>query len=66
MMNISKKLYSILDISPDADLNTIKKSYRKLAFKYHPDRNVGKSTEKDFHQLSEAYSVLSDPIKKKN
>lgn len=65
-MNITKKLYNILDISPNSDLNTIKKSYRKLAFKYHPDRNNGKSTEKNFHQISEAYSVLSDPVKKKN
>ena len=57
--------YEILEISRDADSNTIKSAYRKQALKYHPDRNQGdKEAEEKFKQVNEAYQVLSDPQKK--
>ena len=53
--------YDVLEINPDAELIDIKKAYRKLALKWHPDRNGGsqESTEK-FKKIGEAYQVLSD------
>eukprot|EP01099_Mayorella_cantabrigiensis_P004605 TRINITY_DN348_c1_g1_i1.p1 TRINITY_DN348_c1_g1~~TRINITY_DN348_c1_g1_i1.p1 ORF type:complete len:331 (-),score=70.53 TRINITY_DN348_c1_g1_i1:305-1297(-) len=57
--------YSILDISPNATLETIKKAYRKLALQWHPDRNQGnKEAEEKFKLISEAYEVLSDEKKR--
>ena len=54
--------YELLGLSRDADLEEIKKRYRKLAFKYHPDRNKGsKEAEELFKQVTEAYEVLCDP-----
>jgi DnaJ-class molecular chaperone len=62
-----KDYYKILNINRDADLSTIKKSYKKLAFKYHPDknRNNKEEAEKKFKQISEAYSCLSNTDKKR-
>lgn len=58
--------YEILGVSKTATLDEIKKAYRKLAFKYHPDQNQGnKEAEEKFKQISEAYAVLSDPEKRK-
>ncbi|KAL7544181.1 hypothetical protein ACHAWF_007564 [Thalassiosira exigua] len=53
--------YEVLEISNDAKLIDIKKAYRRLALKHHPDRNNGsaESTER-FKEISEAYAVLSD------
>ena len=58
--------YDVLGISKStADQGTIKSSYRKLAMKYHPDRNPGdKKAEETFKEISEAYEVLSNPEKK--
>lgn len=56
--------YKILGVSEDADLDTIKKSYRDLAKKYHPDRNKESGAEEKFKEISEAYEHLGDPIKK--
>lgn len=57
--------YEILEISKNADGQEIKKAYRKLALKYHPDRNQGdKEAEEKFKQINEAYEVLSNPEKK--
>ncbi|MBW2031412.1 MAG: DnaJ domain-containing protein [Deltaproteobacteria bacterium] len=61
-----KDYYKILGISRSASPDEIKKAYRKLAMKYHPDRNKGdKGAEAKFKDISEAYAVLSDPQKKK-
>lgn len=57
--------YEILGVSRDADAEEIKKSYRKLAFEYHPDRNNGsKEAEEKFKEATEAYEVLRDPEKR--
>ena len=58
--------YKILEVSENADILKIKKQYRKLAMKYHPDRNAGdeKATKK-FREITEAYEVLSNEKKRK-
>lgn len=62
----NKDYYRILGVSKSASREDIKKAYRKLAMKYHPDRNKeNKAAEEKFKEISEAYAVLSDPEKKK-
>ena len=57
--------YEILEVSREATDVEIKKSYRRLAVKYHPDKNPGDATaEEKFKEISHAYSVLSDPQKR--
>ena len=57
--------YEILGVSKNADANEIKKAYRKVAMKYHPDKNPDdKSAEEKFKEAAEAYAVLSDDDKK--
>ncbi len=57
--------YESLGVSRDADGTTLKKSYRKLAMQYHPDRNPDDATsEAKFKEINEAYEVLSDPDKR--
>jgi len=59
--------YEILGVPKNADENTIKKAYRSLAMKYHPDRNPGREKEANekFKKINEAYEVLGDPEKRK-
>lgn len=56
------KLYDLLGVAPDADQDTIKKAYKKMALKYHPDRNPG--SDDKFKEIAFAYSVLSDEQKR--
>ena len=57
--------YEVLGVTKDSDENAIKKAYRQLAKKYHPDMNPGDAeAEAKFKEVNEAYDVLSDPDKK--
>jgi len=60
-----KDYYKTLGVNKDASQDDIKKAYRKLAMKYHPDHAAGKANEEKFKEISEAYAVLSDAEKKK-
>ena len=63
---MKRDYYEVLGIDKNADASAIKKAYRKLAKKYHPDTNAGNpKAEQMFKEVTEAYSVLNDPEKKK-
>lgn len=65
-MGAKRDCYEVLGVDKNADENTIKKAYRKLAKKYHPDTNAGNAqAEQKFKEVTEAYGILSDPEKKK-
>lgn len=64
-MPTDRDYYSVLGVDKGADADTIKRSYRKLAMKFHPDRNPGDAeAEARFKEAAEAYEVLSDPAKR--
>jgi molecular chaperone DnaJ len=66
MSQQKRDYYEVLGIDKTADPATIKKAYRKLAKKYHPDSNVGnEAAAEKFKEVNEAYDILSDPEKKK-
>ncbi len=58
--------YDILGVKKNASIDEIKKAYKELAKKYHPDVSKEAESEKKFKEINEAYSVLSDPEKKQN
>jgi curved DNA-binding protein len=60
-----KDYYKVLGVERSASADDVRKSYRKLAMQYHPDRNPGdKQAEENFKEINEAYQVLSDPQKR--
>ena len=61
---MSQDLYELLGVSRDADADAIKKAYRRLARKYHPDVNPDPEAQEKFKDVSTAYEVLSDPQKR--
>jgi curved DNA-binding protein len=61
---MARDLYSVLGVARDADEDTIKKAFRKLAMKYHPDKNPGKANEARFKEVNRAHEVLSNKEKR--
>merc|ERR1712142_1248367 len=61
---MGKDYYNILGVNRDASEEEIKKGYRKMALKYHPDKNKDPGAEEKFKEVSEAYEVLSDKDKR--
>ena len=62
-----RDFYEVLGVNKNASPNELKSAYRKLAVKYHPDKNPGdKKAEEKFKEASEAYGILSDQEKKQN
>ena len=61
---MSKNLYNTLGVAKDASPEEIKKSYRALSLKYHPDRNTDPSATDLYKEINEAYEILSDPQKR--
>ena len=60
---VKRDYYEILGVSPDTSQDEIKNKYRKLALKYHPDRNKSPNTAEKFKEISEAYEALSGKAK---
>merc|ERR1719190_76423 len=61
---MDKDLYEILGLPDDADEADIKKVYRKLSIKYHPDKNPDEESKRKFAEVRDAYEILNDPDKK--
>ena len=59
-----KNYYQILFIQSNASLQEIKKAYRMLALEFHPDRNKSFNATEKFIEITEAYEILKDPIKR--
>lgn len=62
--DLEKDLYGALGLSEDADDAEIKKVYRKLSIKYHPDKNPDEASKQKFNEVRDAYEILNDPDKK--
>ena len=66
MAEQKRDYYEVLGLKKGASDDEIKKAFRKMAMKYHPDKNPGdKTCEEKFKEVNEAYGILSDPEKKK-
>ena len=63
-MKMGKDYYKILGLVRGASEDDIKKAYRKMALKYHPDKNKAPGSEEKFKEIAEAYEVLSDKRKR--
>lgn len=61
---MQRDYYEVLGVARDADAKAIKDAFRKLALKYHPDRNKAPEAQERFKEIAEAYAVLSDPKKR--
>ena len=64
MTTQKRDYYEVLGVPKNVDENDLKKAFRRLAFKYHPDRNKDSSAEEKFKEINEAYQVLSDQEKR--
>ncbi len=65
MSNQQRDYYEVLGVPRDADEKALKKAYKRLAMKYHPDRNKDPDAEEKFKEIAKAYAILSDPQKRK-
>ncbi|MCP4337170.1 MAG: molecular chaperone DnaJ [Mycoplasma sp.] len=65
-MNIKRDYYEILNVPKNAEQSDIKRAFRKLAMKYHPDRNKEADAEDKFKEINQAYEILSDPEKRRS
>ena len=63
---MARKHYDILQIKPDASADEIQRAYRKLAMRYHPDRNSAPDAAVQMAAINEAYEVLQDPLQRGN
>jgi len=61
----AKKYYEVLKIPYGSEIKLVIKAYRRLAKKYHPDKNLDEDAVQKFHQVKEAYEALSDPVNRK-
>src|ERR1017187_10296154 len=63
---MEKDLYQILGVNKSSSEDEIKKAYRQMAMKYHPDKNADPEADSKFKEASSAYEILSNPDKKAN
>jgi curved DNA-binding protein CbpA len=63
-MSVKRDYYEVLGVTKSASIDELKRQYRKLALKFHPDRNQHEDTQEHFKEISEAYAVLSDSKKR--
>jgi curved DNA-binding protein CbpA len=59
-----ENVYNVLGVAPNATDDEIKKVYRSLAMRFHPDRNAEPGAEQRFKSITKAYEILSDPVKR--
>lgn len=59
-----KDFYKVLGVTPESNEDEIKKAYRKMALKFHPDKNSDADAEDKFKEIAEAYEILTDPKKR--
>ena len=63
-MSAKRDYYEVIGVSKTASADEIKQQYRKLALKFHPDKNKSADAQEHFKEISEAYAVLSDSSKR--